>query len=281
MKITKHYLGLGGITLAAGLLLTPPLLDSVTGLDTGGTVYAKAGENNGNGNGNSSSSGNNGGNGNNNGSGNHGGYGKGTDAGHGHDESGRQHRSEHTGRGKSSGHHHGSLASAMGSLNAGHASANARAKANPNSRVGMIARYEQAVLEGRELSGELAAIDEKMAELNDQREQLQAVDPEQVDQRIIELQNEIAALDPNSPDDKPDLDALNRELNEQLKAALYTKTDLEALEEQIAGLEARHAEVEQSLAYAEQAEADALDAAANKPVTAKVMDGLKALLGLD
>ncbi|GHA13948.1 hypothetical protein UN63_09240 [Oceanisphaera arctica] len=169
----------------------------------------------------------------------------------------------------------------MGGLNAGHASANARAKANPHSRVGLIARYEQAVLEGRELSGELAAIDAEMAELNYHRDRLQEVDPEKVEQRIIELQTELAALDPNLPAYQQDLDALNRELYEQLDAALYTKTDLETLEGQIAGLEARHVEVEQSLEYAEQTEAEALDAAANKPVTAKVVDGLKALLGLD
>ena len=117
------------IALAFGAISTA----SITALTfSADSAYAGNGNgNNGNGNGNGGNNGNSGNNGNagNNGNGNNG---------------------------------HGSIASALGGLNAAHANENAFANASPNSRVGKIAAYRDAALLTNELStlaeAELAAL---------------------------------------------------------------------------------------------------------------------------
>jgi hypothetical protein len=55
-------------------------------------------------------------------------------------------RGDNPGRGEGRGGDRGALAAQLGALNAAHASPTARANAAPDSRVGMIATYERAML---------------------------------------------------------------------------------------------------------------------------------------
>ncbi|GGO86800.1 hypothetical protein GCM10011348_38530 [Marinobacterium nitratireducens] len=111
----------------------------------------------------------------------------------------------------------------MGSLNAAHASANARLHAAPGSRVGLIAQYEEAVLEGRELSERLERLERRLDDLYEQAA-LPDADPqiaEQIErlerrQRRLERAVETAArIEAESL-----VAAANKELNDEVVAEL-------------------------------------------------------------
>ena len=74
-------------------------------------------------------------------------------------------RSEDDGHGL--GNNHGAVASALGRLNAAHASPTARAHAAPHSAVGMIAAYEQAEYASRDAAGKADAAEQAYQEALD------------------------------------------------------------------------------------------------------------------
>jgi len=150
----------------------------------------------------------------------------------------------------------GNLASAMGSLNAAHASASGLEHANPKSKVGMLAAYMDAMVV-YETEYELVDWDAYDAII---------ADIEVIDGQIAGLEEQIGLLDPEHPD---------------------YETDKQALEDQVADLEEDKADL-QADADALTAEVDAaagdaagdLEDAANKDglIDATVVDGVNSLL---
>lgn len=182
----------------------------------------------------------------------------------------------------------GLSASDLGALNAAHASPQALANASPNSRVGKIAAYKAAVMEGRELEEELAA---KRAELDgltppdrptaDIQTDIEAADlaAAEASAQVAELEADLADAGGTDPVIEADLAAARIAAAEaeatqaDLEAELAAAEDYAALSEEVGALEADLAgqpEVERSL----------LEAAANKPVTDAVEAAVKKLLGL-
>ncbi|MBE9557172.1 MAG: hypothetical protein IMF08_09975 [Proteobacteria bacterium] len=160
------------------------------------------------------------------------------------------------GQAQSTGNGKGNLASAMGSLNAAHASANGLEHANPKSKVGMLAAYMDAmvVYEEEYALVDWEAYDAIIADIAD------------IDAEIAELEDQIAALDPEDPN---------------------YETDKEDLEDQIAALdedkEALQADADALTAAADAAADDAagdLEDAANKDglIDATVVDAVNGLL---
>lgn len=101
--------------------------------------------------------------------GEHGGRGGGNDFGQGVAAAARgDNAGRGEGRGGGEGGDRGALAAQLGALNAAHASPTARANAAPNSRVGMIATYERAMLAALALPGtnpqQIAARNEAIAD---------------------------------------------------------------------------------------------------------------------
>lgn len=117
----------------------------------------------------------------------------------------------------SNGNGNGNLASAMGSLNAAHASANGLEHANSKSKVGMLAAYMDAMVVYEE---EYALVDwEAYDAIMD--------DIADIDAEIAELEDQIAALNPEDADyetDKEDLEAQIAALDED-KEALQADAD--------------------------------------------------------
>lgn len=129
------------------------------------------------------------------------------------------HANGHAGNGGPAGTNNGSgnMASAMGSLNAAHASANGLAHASPKSRVGMLAAYMDAMVVYEEEYGlvDWDAYDDLMDQIAD------------IDSQIADLQADIEALDPEDPDYETDKAALESDIAdlEADKAALQADAD--------------------------------------------------------
>jgi hypothetical protein len=141
-------------------------------------------------------------------------------------------------------------ASELGALNAAHESPTALANASPNSRVGKIAAYKEAALAAQ--AADQAVTDAQTA----------------VDGATQAVADAQAALDAaNTTGDQTQIDAAQA----QLDAANQTLADAQA------GL--ADAQAAASTAHAE-ADAD-LAAAANKPITDRVVDAVNSLLGID
>ena len=151
------------IVVVSALAIGPAALDAHTGLNLGASAEAKNGKGGGNGGGRSSSSGGNSGgnsssaggsssnssNSSKGGSSNSGSFAS-SDSKGGWGSGGRKANDSSWGNSR------GAIASKLGALNAAHASATARLNASPNSRVGLIAAYEQAVNDGIQLSADYA-----------------------------------------------------------------------------------------------------------------------------
>ena len=185
----------------------------------------------------------------------------------------------------------GASPSELGALNAAHASPRALANANPNSRVGRIAAYRDAVLGRADLlsdydqaraaldaatppardpatiGGDIAQLDidigAKSIELADLQAELAAAP---ADADTTALAGEIASLETVIDALSVDRTAAQAELD---AANLYD--DLTALE----------AELRQAIADQPATELGLLEAAANKPVTDAVVAAVNNLLGLD
>ncbi len=178
--------------------------------------------------------------------------------------------------------------SELGALNAAHASPNALKNASPNSRVGRIAAYRDAVLAGEELEAEL---EEKQAELD------LLTPPERP---LSEIKDDVAAAD-DAVDTKAaevaDLEAdlaeaggTDAEIEAALDAARDELASAEAAAEELRDEQAAAVEYEtvsgevdeltQKVEDQPEVERDLLEAAANKPVTDEVEAAVKKLLGL-
>jgi hypothetical protein len=175
----------------------------------------------------------------------------------------------------------GLSASDLGALNAARANPNALKNASPNSRVGKIAAYRDAVLAGQELEADLAektavlagltAPDSPSADIG--LELLDAQTETQARQDIVtDLEGVLAEDDPVLVAARADLAAA-----ELAEAALQDEYDAAVEYETVA------AEVEDLTQQVEDqpaVERDLLEAAANKPVTEEVEEAVRRLLGL-
>ena len=178
--------------------------------------------------------------------------------------------------------------SELGALNAANASPNALKNASPNSRVGKIAAYRDAVLQGRVNAADLA---EKMAELAalpvpartaaevDVDVQAAAADVAAKEAEVALLEADLAGVGGTDPVIEAELEAARIAVTEAEAAKAAVDAELaatvayETLTDEVADLEQTvedQPEVERSL----------LEAAANKPVTDAVEDAVKQLLGL-
>lgn len=171
--------------------------------------------------------------------------------GNGNGNGGNGNNGNGNGGGNAGGNGNGAIASALGALNAAHASPNALANASPNSRVGLIAIYQEAAIATTELT---AAEAEALALL----EGLTAPT------RTVE------------------------EIQAELDQAIIDGLDTTVLEAELADAEA-HATAQEdydaaviATAEAAAAEAAALEDAANKAVpTGEALDALRVMLGLE
>lgn len=179
--------------------------------------------------------------------------------------------------------------SELGALNAANASEAALNNAAPNSRVGRIATYRDTVLAGEEIRTEL---EEKQAVLDgltppdrpiseiDEDLAASLTDVEEKQTRVTELEQELA--DAGGTD--ADIEAELADANAELQESIDTADDLSAERDAAVEYDETVTEVEELTDAVENqdlTEREALEAAANKPVTDEVEDAVKALLGLD
>lgn len=182
--------------------------------------------------------------------------------------------------------------SELGALNAAHANENALKNASPNSRVGKIAAYRDAVVAGELLVEELAT----------KKAALDLLDPPERSSDLVKIDLDIAAeetataagivggLEANLAAADPTDTALVTQLQADLDAALGT---LDAAEQAEAALQAEYdgavayetledevADLTQKVEDQPELETSLLDAAANKEVTPEVEAAVKKLLGL-
>ena len=270
--------------------LTIALLGSaafVTALSAPDMAYAKSGnESGGNGNGNGGSNGNgNGGNGKSNGNGN-GNNSTATDSGEktkansNGAEATKKTKARTKAKSEGLANALGVSASELGALNAAHANANAFKNASPNSRVGRIGAYRDAVLEGRELEADLM---EKASRLEGMEAPRDLAD---IESDLAGAQGDVAAR----ADELARLEAMVDPDELELEAARTALAETEAAEQALqdelanagayADLEAEIADLEERLEDQPELERDLLEAAANKPVTDAVEAAVKKLLGL-
>lgn len=297
---TKHKNILSAAFFSAALL---GAMSITMTLPFAGVAYAKGGNDGGNGGGDGGNGGGNGGNSGGNGGGsahsdrgNSGGSKKSTGAGKaGVSESGvtaaGKHATAKPKKSKTKADLPGASASDLGALNAAHASPQALANASPNSRVGRIAAYRDAVLgradllsdydlaraaldaatppsrDSATIGGDIAQLDTdigvKAAELSGLQAELAAAP---ADADTTALAGEIAAVE-------GEIDALSAEratVQAELDAAKAYDT-----------LTLREAELRQAIADQPATELGLLEAAANKPVTDAVVAAVNNLLGLD
>jgi len=185
----------------------------------------------------------------------------------------------------------GAHPSALGALNAAHASEQALANANPNSRVGRIAAYRNAVLETE-------AQREDLAELQDLLDGLEAPDRSlgEIDAELALAQDDLSVADALVASLEADLaaaegdpeaqEAIQADLDLALDAQMAASDTLGGLEAELADAQtyvdtqAEIAELEGEIDESADAELDLLEAAANKPVTDPVVDEVRRLLGL-
>ena len=121
----------------------------------------------------------------------------------------------------------GHQASAMGSLNAAHASAKAFEHANPRSRVGALAAYMGAMTGYKtkhddfdKISAEIADIDAEIADLSNQVAALDPDDPEYEAQKA-DLGDKIATLERYKDTLQDDAETLAGELEATVDAAAH------------------------------------------------------------
>ena len=177
--------------------------------------------------------------------------------------------------------------SQLGALNAANASPNAFANASPNSRVGKLGAYRDAVIAGRALETELANAEAELGDLTPPTRpsteiatDLQvASDKRDAFAEVVDaLETEIA-----SSDDPTLAEALGK-AQDDLAAA---QAEADALQNDLADAQAYEdkqqevADLTEEAATNQQDQADLLDAAANKEVTPEVEATVQAMLGLD
>lgn len=181
---------------------------------------------------------------------------------------------------------------ALGALNAAHASPQAFANASPNSRVGRIAAYRDAVLAGDALADDLEgarALLDVLPEPTDPAPLFDAKADAEAD--LTARQLELAALEQALADAGGADETIEAAIADASAALDQATADLAAMQAEIdAALADRAAydaaaaavaEAEAALDAQRQAQDDALLAAANKDVTDDVIVELHRLLGLN
>lgn len=289
MKITSLGL-LKACTLSVALLGSAAI---VAGLALPHAAYAKSGNGNGNGNGGGNGNGKGGGNGNGNGNGGKStGGGSESSAGSTSDTGAAAAPDATAGKSKSKKKSAldalGLSASELGALNAAHANPNALKHAAPNSRVGRIAAYRDAVLAGEEMQADL---DAKQAELDgmtppDRPATEVGADLATARQSVTDKAAAVADLEQALADAGGTDAGIEADLataRDDLAAAEATEADLQAEYDDAAAYETLDAEVDALAQQVEEqpaVERGLLEAAANKPVTDAVEAAVKQLLGL-
>lgn len=183
--------------------------------------------------------------------------------------------------------------SELGALNAAHANANAFKNASPNSRVGRIAAYRDAVLAGEQLAEDLALAEAELAALpvpgrpsTEVKTELDLAAGETATAEGIvgDLEDALAAADPADTDLVASIEADLAAARDDLAAAEATEDALQeeydaalAYEEAAADV----ADLTQKVEDQPELETSLLEAAANKEVTPEVEAAVKKLLGLD
>ena len=178
--------------------------------------------------------------------------------------------------------------SELGALNAAHASLNALAHASPNSRVGRIAAYRDAVLEGQELQSELdekSALLETLAPPDRTLADIEAAltgaeaDVQTNATSVAALEDALAAAGGSDPTIESDLVAARDALTAATDAAAALMDEQTAAAE-YATLSGEVDTLTQQVEAQPELERTLLEAAANKPVTDEVEAAVKILLGL-
>lgn len=181
--------------------------------------------------------------------------------------------------------------SELGALNAARANENALKNASPNSRVGRIAAYRDAVLAGEALAEDLALKEAELAALD---EPTRGADLIKTDLDLAVEEADTAAgivTDLETQLANPDLtDAEIATLEADLLAARGTLTEAEAAEAALQAeydnavayetVDAEIADLTQKIEDQPELERSLLEAAANKEVTDEVEAAVKKLLGL-
>ncbi|WP_212522894.1 hypothetical protein [Actibacterium sp. MT2.3-13A] len=169
----------------------------------------------------------------------------------------------------------GALASELKGLNAAHASPQALANASPDSQVGRIAAYRDAILAEETARQDLELADQNLA---DARDALATLQSEYSGRSAADIQQELDAALAAQTVDQDAVDALEAELAE----AEAHEADVAALESDIAGYETEISDLETAIAEAPQIQQDALTAAANgRTLSPEALAELHRLLGLE
>jgi hypothetical protein len=299
MKTTSLIL-LKACTLSVALLGSAAIVAAISLPEA---AFAKSGNDNGNGGGNGNGNGNGSGNGNGNGGGNGNSGGNGNGGGSAKSGGGSVEKSGSTkadGTSKSKAKTKsaskkkdildglGLSASDLGALNAAKANPNALKNASPNSRVGKIAAFRDAVLAGQVLEADLA---EKTAILEalpapdrpstdvDVELQTAVADTDAKAATVTQLEADLAAAGGADPAIEAELDAARDTLAtaEEAEAALRDEYDTAVEYETVA---AEVDDLTEKVAAQPEVERDLLEAASNKPVTDAVEAAVRKLLGL-
>jgi len=289
---------------ASALILGPVALDAQTSIDLGSSAQAAQGGNgNGNGGGNGGGSSNS----------NRGGSGNSSAKASSSFDDGNSKRGNALGhtKDKSLGNDRGAIASKLGALNAAHASANARLHASPNSRVGLIATYERAVLDGQQLSLDYQAAVDELTRLEAERDDTlpENTSIEQLN-AIIDLNTQFGALTGGELSDEEinslavdyELSLTNEEGGDKTSDELASELSV-LMEAELAGIDIDNVQqkivdynaygvkidaaelaaqtLEAQTATQAASEVDALESAANKTLSAEVVDEVNRLLGIE
>ncbi|MDP5219800.1 hypothetical protein Q5Y75_21470 [Ruegeria sp. 2205SS24-7] len=182
----------------------------------------------------------------------------------------------------------GAHPSELGALNAANASETALRNASPNSRVGRIAAYRDTVLAGDELRDDLQEAEDHLDGLEPPDRPSSEVesdldvaldDVQRNKERVAELEQDLADAGGSDPEIEADLETAKSDLQDSVDIAKDLKEERQAAVE----YEDKAAEVEDLTELVEDqadTEREALENAANKPVTDEVEATVKSILGL-
>ncbi len=167
--------------------------------------------------------------------------------------------------------------SELGALNAANASANALANAAPNSRVGRIKLYADAVLAGQDLEDELlaalAAVEGKTRPTQSSEELAEAI--ELIEGDLVPLRAELEGLDAENPEHADQIADLTNEIG-NLELELLELQDAQATAQEFETVDNAESELADQLLE----QRSALEAAANKDVSDAIEAAVQKILGI-
>lgn len=185
----------------------------------------------------------------------------------------------------------GAHPSELGALNAAKASDKAFKNASPNSRIGRIAAYRDAVLGREDLLADYATVRTELDAATPPSRPADAIAQDIADldteigtsgQTLAELQAELAAApdDADTSDLQAEIEALTGSIETLSAERAAAAAELEQAAA-YAELAAREAALREAIVTQPETEMDLLQAAANKPVTDGVVVSVNDLLGLE